>query len=705
MTYVIGVDIGGTCTDCVVLDEAGRVTVAKVFSTPPDFSEGVVDSVALASEQLGVPLSALLRDTRLFLHATTVAENAIIEGDLAPAGLLTTRGFEDTLRLMRGAYPEWAGRSEEEIKNIPYVAKPDPLIPPELIKGVQERTDVWGEVLSPADEDELAAAVKALIASGAQTLGVCFLWAFANPENELKAGRVIERIAPEIFLTLSHEVAPVLGEFERSQTVALNSRLGPAAARYLGRLNEGLRLQGYDGPLLVMQAYGGLLDADKAARKPIGMIESGPASGLVGSRSLGQMLGYDNIIGADMGGTTFKAGVIQQGLIDYAHEPMVLQYHYASPKMNMESIGVAGGSIISLDAETGSPRIGPKSAGSTPGPVCYDRGGEEPTVTDVDLILGYLDQRYFLGGREPLNTAKAWDAFKSKIADPLAMDVREAAGEAHRLANSMIYDLLHKLTVERGLDPRSYVLFSTGGTAGMHVGSFAPALRVSRVIIPHAASVHGALGLVSSDVSYEDQVNRLVRVPGDPDEVNGILGALEAKITGQLLDDGFTKEDVAMTRAIEMRYGRQVHVVSVPLDTAGPLTNSDLEAVVRRFTGLYEERFGQGSGYDEAGIEMVNFRVHGTGLLRKPVLAGRDEGDVDPSPALVESREVYFAPSREFLDARCYAFEKLTPGNVIEGPAILWSPDTTVVINPGQWLTCDQYKNLELVWEDGVADG
>jgi N-methylhydantoinase A len=284
------------------------------------------------------------------------------------------------------------------------------------------------------------------------------------------------------------------------------------------------------------------------------------------------------------------------------------------------------------------------------------------------------------------------------------MDLREAAGEAHRLANNMIYDLLHKLTVERGLDPRSYVLFSTGGTAGMHVGSFAPALRVSKVIIPHAASVHGALGLVSADVSYEDQVNRLVRVPGDAEEVNAILDGIEAKIRRQLRDDGFSDDDVLTTRAIEMRYRRQVHVVSVPLDTAGALTAADLEAAVHRFTSLYEERFGHGSGYLEAGIELVNFRVQGVGLLRKPLLTGREVGDEDPSAALVESREVYFAPQRQFLVANCYAFEKLGPGNVIEGPAILWSPDTTVVVNPGQRLSCDPYKNLELVWEGGDGD-
>ena len=698
MEYVIGVDIGGTCTDCVLLDEDGHVTVAKAFSTPPDFSQGVLNAVALGAEHLGLSLAELLRDTRLFLHATTVAENAIIEGDLVETGIITTRGFEDTLRLMRGGYAEWSGRSEAEIKNIPYVSKPAPLVRPGLVRGIRERTDAWGQVVASPDEDEIATAVEALLNAGAETLGVCFLWSFANAETELRAGDVVRKLHPEVFLTLSHEAAPVVGEFERCQTVALNSRLGPPVARYLSQLSARLREHDYPGALLVMQAYGGLLDAEKAAQKPVGLIESGPVSGLVGSRALGQVLGYDDIIGADMGGTTFKAGVIQRGLIDYAREPMVARYHYASPKMNMESIGVAGGSIISLDPETGSPRIGPKSAGSMPGPICYDRGGDEPTVTDVDLLLGYLDQRFFLGGREPLNAAKAEEIFGSTIADELGMELGEAAGEAYRLANSMIYDMLHKLTVERGLDPRGYVLFSTGGTAGMHVSSFAPELNVSKVVIPHAASVHGALGLVSADVAYEDQESHLLRAPADPDAVNPILAAIEARIERQLVDDGFPENDIAITRAIEMRYRRQVHVITVPVEVVGPLSAADLESVAGRFTRLYEERFGPGSGYSDAGIEMVNFRVHGTGHLRKPSLTGEDDGSKDPARALVETRQAYFAPERAFLEAQCYAFESLTPGNTIEGPAVVWGPDTTVVVNPGQRLRCDRYKNLELTW-------
>lgn len=697
--YVIGVDVGGTCTDCVILDGHGHITIAKTFSTPPDFSVGVVDVLGLASRDMDLELSELLDHTRLFLHATTIAENAIIDGDLAPAGLITTRGFEHTLWLMRGGYAEWSGRSDEEIKNVPFVAKPSPLLPVSMIHGIKERVDCWGEVVAAADGSEIAAAARSLVAAGAEALGVSFLWAFVNPAHEDLAGSVIEELYPQMFFTLSHEIAPTLGEFERTQTVALNIRLGPAVSSYLGRLKDSLVQHGYGGPLLVMQAYGGLLSSEEAARRPVGMIESGPVSGLVGSKELGRVLGYSDILGLDMGGTTFKAGVISEGSIDYAREPMVAGYHYASAKMNIESIGLAGGSIIALDPETLAPRIGPKSAGAYPGPVCYDHGGDEVTITDVDLILGYLDERYFLGGRERLNKQRASAVFQERIAEPLGMDQVSAAGEVFRLANSMIFDMMHKLTVERGLDPRTYTVFSSGGTAGMHVTSFVPELNVERIVIPYSASGHGALGLVTSDVVYEEQVSRPIRVPTDAALVNDLLQELVDKIHAKLRADRFGEAEIRITRSVDMRYRRQVHTVTTPIQTSNALTDRDINDLVDAFDLLYEQRFGQGSGYKEAGIEMVNFRVRGVGVLRRPALTGLDEEGPDPERAFVETRAVYLGTTRDVREVACYDFDKLAPGNRIDGPAIIWTPITTIVVNSQQTATCDPYKNVEITWE------
>ncbi|MGH7907440.1 MAG: hydantoinase/oxoprolinase family protein, partial [Candidatus Binataceae bacterium] len=571
MEYVIGVDIGGTCTDCVVMDTDGRITVAKAFSTPEDFSRGIFNALDFAAEKLGVGRDALLSSTKLFLHGTTIAENAVVDEKLVKAGVLVTRGFEDTLFLMRGGYAEWSGRTEDEMKDIVNVARPPLLTPREMIVGIKERIDATGAVLGSADSKEIEAAVQQLAENGAEAIGVSFLWSFVNPENEMRAQRIIKELYPELFCTVSSEIAPIMGEFERTQTVVLNARLGPAISNYLNRLQQKLTDQSFDGSLLIMQAYGGLLGAHEASSLPVGLIESGPVSGLVGSKALGEIIGFRNIIGVDMGGTTFKAGVVNDGMIDYEREPMILRYHYALPKMNVASIGVAGGSEISLDPYLKTPRVGPRSAGAYPGPVSYDFGGEQPTVTDVDLLLGYLNDRFFLDGRAKLNRAKAFEAFKTKIADPLGMDVMQAAGEVYRLTNSMIYDLLHKLTIERGLDPRSYVMFSYGGTAGMHVTAFAHQLGVNRVIVPHSASVHGAFGLITADVTHEEQLTHPIRMPVDPEQVNSIFSQLAERVTDKLKSEGFSEDDIVLNRAVDLRFRRQVHVVTTPVAAIGLL--------------------------------------------------------------------------------------------------------------------------------------
>lgn len=698
MEYVIGVDIGGTCTDCVAMDERGHITVGKAFSTPGDFTRGIVDALDVVAQELRTDRAALLERTKLFLHGTTMAENAIVDGNLVPGGVLVTRGFEDTLHLMRGAYAQWSGRTEEEMKDILRARRPEPLIPREMIAGIGERVDAYGTALAAPDADEIRAAVRALVERGAQAIGVVFLWAFVNPAHEKRAAEIVRELHPDLFCTVSHEIAPIMGEFERMQTVALNIRLGPTIAQYLRRLERTLAEQRCRAPLLVMQAHGGLLNVPEAAMRPVGLIESGPVSGLVGSKALGERIGFKNIIGADMGGTTFKAGVVNEGLIDYEREPMILQYHYALPKMNTASIGVAGGSIISLDPRTRTPHVGPRSAGAHPGPVCYGFGGDEPTVTDVDLLLGYLDERFFLGGRAKLNRAAAWEAFKTKIADPLGMDVLEAAGEVYRLTNSMIYDLLHRLTIERGLDPRSYVLFSYGGTAGMHVASFAEELGVQRVVMPHSASVHGAFGLVTANVTHEEQLTRPLRVPVDPQVLNPIFDDLTELVVRKLRSEGFTDGEITISRAIDMRYRRQVHVVTTPVEVAGPLGPDDVERAVESFNHLYEERFGRGSGYKEAGVEMVNFRLRGVGALRKPELRGEALQSPDASAAVVERRRAYFGKAKAFREVNCYDFERLRPGHQIEGPAIIWTPITTIVVNPGQRASCDAYRNVHVTF-------
>ena len=693
MSYVVGIDIGGTCTDCVVVDDAGAVTLGKAFSTPPDFSGGILDALGVAAERLATTTAGLLGDTQLFLHSSTVAENAVVDGTLARAGIITTRGFEDTLFAMRGGYGRWSGLTEEEKRNPVDTEKPEAIVPRALVAGVRERVDASGAVQYAAQPDDVEGAVRTLLDAGVDAIGVSTLWSFANPQTERQVGEAVRRLRPDLFLTLSNEIAPVVGEYERTSTVALNARLGPVVHGYLDNLRRQLAEQGFRGQLLVAQAYGGLLPVDEAAARPVGMIESGPVSGLVGSQALGERMGLRNIIAADMGGTTFKVGTVREGLIEYQRESMVLRYHYALPKMDVVSLGLAGGSIISVDARTGTPRIGPRSAGSYPGPICYAHGGDEPTITDIDAILGYLNPDYFLGGSVGLDIARARALFEEKVAAPLGMGVIEAAASMYKLANSLFHDLLHKTTVQRGLDPRRFALFSFGGTAGMHAGAYGEELGVSAIVIPYSASVHGAFGLVTSDVAHEDQITHPLRAPFDVEAAASIFAELEGRIVAQLEAEGFAPGDMRLNRAVDMRYRRQVHIVTVPV-AAGDVTATLLEETVDLFERLYEEKYGPQSAYREAGIELVSFRVRGAGSVGRHDFPAEELGDADASAALVARVEAWVDRAGAMQRVPGYDFERLRPGNVVEGPAIVWSSITTLVVPAGHRARVDENRSL-----------
>ncbi|MBI2933975.1 MAG: hydantoinase/oxoprolinase family protein [Chloroflexi bacterium] len=698
MRYVIGVDVGGTFTDAVAVDEEGNVTLAKSLSTPSDICKGVLNSVGLVAEQLQTDLPSFLARTYLFLHSTTVAENAIVNGELAKTGLITTRGFEDTLHIARGGYSRWSGLSEDERKDPVRQEKARPLIPLAMIKGVKERCDSDGRIIAGIEETETIRAATELLKDGAEVLGVSFLWSFQNPDNETAAKKVIKEFRPDLYLTLSNEVAPILGEYERTSTVVLNAGLGPLVSAYLGKLRGRLQENGFRGSILVMQSYGGLLSIEDTCARCVGLIESGPASGLLGSKAVGDLVGEKNVIAIDMGGTTFKAGIIKEGTIEYQREPLVFRYHYSVPKMDVVSLGVAGGSIISLDPRTGTPQIGPRSAGSDPGPVCYKLGGQEPTVADVDLILGYLNPEFFWGGRIRLDEKRAGEVFKARIAGPLGMDVAEAAGAINRLVNSRIYDMLHKLIVSRGVDPRKYALCSYGGTAGMHVAAFAPELGVSKIVIPHSAAVHGAFGLVSADAVFEEQTTRPIRAPGNLAEINGIFARLENKLVDQLRLAGFQGHDISLSRSIDMRFRRQVHLLSTPVVAANSLDETDLRQTLDLFVKLYQEKYGKDSAYAEAGIEMITFRARGVGKLKKPALRAHEIGKADPGAAFLRKTRAYFSKPDGMADAMAYDFNKLLPGSAISGPAIIWTPITTIVVNPGQRAVCDGYRNIVITW-------
>ncbi|MDP2727127.1 MAG: hydantoinase/oxoprolinase family protein, partial [Dehalococcoidia bacterium] len=389
MAYFVGVDTGGTFTDCVIMDGDGKLVLGKSPSTPPDFAVGVLGAVGVAAESMGLTLEDLLQQTVLFTHGTTVATNAMLTRSGARTGLITTEGFEDTIIMMR-AIGRVVGLTEEEIKHMVATNKPVPIVPRTLIKGVTERVDYKGAVLRALDKEAARRAIKELVDEGVEAIAVCFLWSFMNPTHEREVLRLIKEMYPGVFASISSDLTPKLGEYERTATAAINAYVGPATSRYIASFSDQLKGKGFAYVPLIMQAYGGCLPADRAVERPVEMIGSGPAGGVIGSKFMAELMGHNNVITTDVGGTSFDVGLIYGGVPELAKEPSIGQYRLMVPSIEIKSIGAGGGSIAWVEPVTNLLKVGPRSAGARPGPVCYDAGGTDPTVTDADLVLGYL---------------------------------------------------------------------------------------------------------------------------------------------------------------------------------------------------------------------------------------------------------------------------------------------------------------------------
>jgi N-methylhydantoinase A len=701
-SYRIGIDVGGTFTDVVLIRRDGTIETSKVLSTPPEFSEGILLGLSTIAKSVKMDLRTLLSKTETILGlGTTVAENAVFTGSGAQVALITTRGFEDTLIMTRGALGRWSGLTETEIKHVIANEKPKPLVPKSRIKGIVERTDSSGKVLIEADEENISQAVRRVLSEGSESFAVCLLWSFLNFRNEEKVRDVINELAPNAFVTLSSELAPFLGEYERTSTTVLNAYVGPISNKYLASLRNKLRDSGFAGDLLIMQGYGGLLPTREASGRTIGLIESGPAAGIRSCEFIGRALGITNILACDMGGTTFKVGMITNGEIEYSHEANIGGYNYVIPKMDITSIGAGGGSLVTVDPETKVPRVGPKSAEAIPGPVCYDLGGKIPTVTDVDLIIGLMDPSYFLGGKMKINKTLALEQFKSLVAEPLGLNTPEAASSIYRITNAQLADLIHKVTVERGLDPRDYILFSYGGAASIHTCSVCDELGITRMLVPYAAPVNGALGAASSDVIYECVTTHPLAQPFDSSELNEIFDELKQKAYAQLHRDGFKDNSIEIERSVDMRYKLQTHEVTTPIPRADKmsLTNEDVRNLIYRFEALYEQKYGEGSAYKQAGVEMITFRLKATGKLEKYVSeVEKTKTEMSTSgsyQAFIGTRRAYFERVG-FTSATFYDFTKLKSGNKITGPAVILAPTTTIVVNPSWIATFDALRNILL---------
>jgi N-methylhydantoinase A/oxoprolinase/acetone carboxylase beta subunit/N-methylhydantoinase B/oxoprolinase/acetone carboxylase alpha subunit len=683
-SYNIAVDIGGTFTDCVIHDVEGeRIVAAKAPSQRSDLGAGVLASVTAAADRLGVPVGEVLGSADRFIHGSTVATNAMIERDGAPTAYLTTLGHEDTLAIGK-IFQKRAGLGEREISHMNRLRMADPpLIERDRVFGVQERVDYRGRVLIELTDAEVDDAVRRVRESGAQAVAICLLWSFLMPDHERRLADALRRALPGVYVSASVDVASVLGEYERGVTTALNAYLGPPISRYLGSLQQLLGEAGLAAPVLLMTAQGGVVPIGSARERPVSLLDSGPVGGTLGSRFVGA--GYDeaNIICTDVGGTSFDVSLVIDGDVQLEHEPVIAQYSFKVPKVAVKSIGAGGGSIAWVD-DIGVLKVGPRSAGAQPGPACYGRGGTVPTVTDANLVLGYLNPDNFLGGAMRLDRDAAVAAL-TPLADRLGQSVEETAAGVHRIMNSHMADLLRSSTIERGYDPREFGLFAYGGAAASHAVGYSAEAGVDGIYVLADATAFSALGMLTADLVHSFDRARPLSTPFDDEAletVRAIFDELRATAEQQLVSEGESVNTASFRRSVLMRFRAQVHEVEIELPDDLAIDQAGMGALLDRFTDRYERTYGEGSAYPEAGVEITTFRLTATVPTSVRELPRLPAPEDDSTSARTGQRPAYF-DGVGFVPTAVFDGERLGPGHRIAGPAVIERYGDTVVIPPG----------------------
>ena len=693
-SIVLGVDTGGTFTDLVQVEADGTVTVDKAFSTPEAIEDGVFDGLSSLARRQQRPLPALLADTARFAHGTTVSTNALIQRRGARVGVIATRGFEDTLAIARGPLGRVGGLPHARAMDFLHTEPPAPLVGRRMVRGVGERVTATGEVLAGLDADDAREAVAALVAEGAESLAVCLLWSFIHPDHEQAVRAAAAEIAPGLPVWLSSEVAPRMGEYERMVTTAVAAHVGPVTTGYVEALQDRLRRQGLAYPIQIMTAAGGTAMPASVARQAVSIVNSGPAGGLVAARQLGRALGIENIITADMGGTSFDVGLIARGEIEQTASPYLDQgLPVLARSVRIDTLGAGGGSIASSDGFR--LRVGPESAGADPGPASYARGGERPTVTDALVTLGIIDSGRFFGGRYRLDPDRAAAAIERDIARPLGLDVPDAAAGIIEVVNGRMSDLIRKVSIESGSDPRRFTLIAYGGACGAHCADLAARLGIARAIVPYGAPVFSALGVALSDIVYSHAVSAPVGLNDEPAAI-AVIGAataaLRRRADADLAASGLAPDAASLHYGVEMRYRGQMNEISVTL----PERAAEVGAATRlreAFESLYRERYGAGAVRAAAALEIVSFQIDAAVATGAPPLAVRHVEA--PNAAPIRTREV-FIRGRGRIVAAIHDFGALPAAADIHGPAVIERDMTTIWVPPGASAALDIHGNLEI---------
>jgi len=680
MAWRVGVDSGGTFTDvCLFDDESGSLKIWKVPSTPSDPSEGIAHGVV---EGLGTVHKKL--DAVGFLgHGTTVATNALIEMRGVKTGLLTTDGFRDLLEIGRQKRPNLYDMNAE---------KPEPLVSRDLRMEIPERLRSDGSVEIPLDEGAVRRALREMGARDVKAIAICLIYGFLNTTHERRILQIVAEELPDIFVSASHNVAPEFREYERMSTTVVNAYLGPIMQRYIHKLDTRLRDLGLQIDPQLTQSNGGVIGFETAAALPVRTVLSGPSTGVVAAQAIARMSGFSNVITFDVGGTSSDVALLQGGNCGLTGEAMVHGYPIKAPMLDIHTVGAGGGSIAEVDSG-GLLKVGPRSAGGEPGPVCYGRGNTEPTVTDANIVLQTLNPVEILGGRMKVRRDLAVEAVQ-RLADRLGLDVMETAQGIISVVTANMAKAIRVISVQRGYDPRDYALMAFGGAGPLHAARLAQLLDMKNIIVPLTPGTLCALGLLLTDLRADFAISRVAPLDGEAiTELEKGFASLEAQAADWFDRDNIGAERRLLARSADLRYLGQNYELTVPVP-AGAVNATTLDHLRTQFERAHKQRFG----FIAEGevIQLVTIRAQATGLVKKAELRPSPTGDANADFAIIDHRQVYLPEAGGFVDTPVYSREFLKAGNVFEGPAIVEQMDATTLVLPSMTASVDGYLNIIL---------
>jgi len=684
--YAVGVDVGGTHTDLMLASPQGLIR-SKAFTTHGDYSEGIFNALELAAGQIGTTTSDLLPECRAFVNGSTIVTNVLTELRGAKVGVLISRGFKDTFRFAGGARrPDYDDHAQ---------GPPPDVVARDCIEEITERVTSEGDVVVALHEDEVREGVRRLLEKGVEAIAVCYLWSFSEPSNERRTGEIIAEESPDTFVTLSSEIHPVIREYERFMTAVFNCLSHRATTRYVDQLQSLLTREGFSGALTFFQGIGGSVGVDAVKTHPIKLLASGPAGGVMGARYAAGQLGLKHILIGDMGGTSFDTSVL------FNLEPSVAKnVSFGALRSGVDivdviSVGAGGGSIAWIDSR-GVPQVGPHSAGSEPGPACYGRGGENPTVTDGNVILGLIDPGNYLKGAHSLDIDAARAAVENKIASSLGWSVEHSAAAIYDLAVIEMANALRVVSIERGHDPRDFTFFSYGGGLGLFAVEICRRLGCPRIVIPDNSSAFSAYGVLIAD--YVRQYNRTIQWmlsdPGRAEEVNAVAAEMIAQAIADAGEEGIAEADLEIQRSGDFRFLGQVYEVSVPLPDRD-LTEDDAVSLADDFPQIYERSYGEGTAWKGTPVVLLNFTIKVSHRREKPA-SREQEPEATGVPQPQAHRDVFLPVERKQTTIPIYAEAQITPGASVSGPCIVDVGDTTIYVPAGSTCERDRYFNFIL---------